>query len=221
MKDKDNPTYRHFDEDRADSIREHHNDQDDQNAFSMDLTQCKSVEEYRSAAHFWQKKWKEQDSATAALRREVEEKTVVSEGLGDALDRTLADLDRLTAQLATVTKERDELIVAFNTIGEAIGPITLEAASLVMTLTERAVASIEQIKASRDTALARAEAVEKVLALDQPYPLRDVLQTLTDAAKHLLDDHNCDQHGHEGIREAILAADRIRAAIDAAGGTGK
>ena len=45
-----------------------------------------------------------------------------------------------------------------------------------------------------------------VLRLDTAFPLRDVLQRLAEAIDHLLDGHNCDCHGHEGIRYAQQAA---------------
>lgn len=38
------------------------------------------------------------------------------------------------------------------------------------------------------------------------WPLPDVLTRLADAADHLLADHNCDMHGHEGISFAVFAA---------------
>jgi hypothetical protein len=46
-------------------------------------------------------------------------------------------------------------------------------------------------------------------ALGEPWPLRDVLVRLADAAEHLLRDHDCDTHGYEGIKEATQAARRI------------
>lgn len=41
--------------------------------------------------------------------------------------------------------------------------------------------------------------------MDTPWPLRDVLAKLIDATEHLLDDHDCDTHGHEEYRAAINA----------------
>lgn len=37
---------------------------------------------------------------------------------------------------------------------------------------------------------------------DSPWPLPDVLKKLADAADHLLSDHSCDAHGHEGVAQA-------------------
>ncbi len=46
-----------------------------------------------------------------------------------------------------------------------------------------------------------------VLRLASPWSLLVIVERLRDAAAHLLQDHNCDIHGHEGIREAKIAAD--------------
>jgi len=44
---------------------------------------------------------------------------------------------------------------------------------------------------------------------DSPWPLPDVLKKLADAADHLLNDHACDAHGHEGLMQARDAARSI------------
>lgn len=46
------------------------------------------------------------------------------------------------------------------------------------------------------------EAVEDLLGMDQPYNLKDTLDTLCRAVDHLLVDHACDQQGYEQWREA-------------------
>jgi hypothetical protein len=46
---------------------------------------------------------------------------------------------------------------------------------------------------------------------DTPWPLRDVLTRLADAADHLLKDHSCDAHGYEGLGDARDAARRYAA----------
>jgi hypothetical protein len=48
-----------------------------------------------------------------------------------------------------------------------------------------------------------------VLWQASPWPLRDVLARLADAADHLLHDHDCSAHGHEGVLEAVTQARRI------------
>ncbi len=45
----------------------------------------------------------------------------------------------------------------------------------------------------------------RVLRLSDPFPLQQILERLCDAVDHLLDDHSCDTHGHEGIRYAQQA----------------
>jgi|SRR5208283_615451 len=55
----------------------------------------------------------------------------------------------------------------------------------------------------------RAMRYQLYAALGEPWPLYDVLTRLADAADHLLRDHDCDTHGHEGIKEASEAARRI------------
>jgi hypothetical protein len=40
-----------------------------------------------------------------------------------------------------------------------------------------------------------------------PWPPRDVIGRLVDAAKHLLNDHNCDAHGYEEVIESVRAAE--------------
>jgi hypothetical protein len=51
--------------------------------------------------------------------------------------------------------------------------------------------------------------------LDTPWPLRDVLTKLIDATEHLLDDHDCDAHGHEEYRAAAKAGKGLLARRDA------
>lgn len=45
-----------------------------------------------------------------------------------------------------------------------------------------------------------------LLREDMPWPLRDVVARLADAADHLLCDHSCDAHGHEGVRICVVHA---------------
>jgi hypothetical protein len=53
-----------------------------------------------------------------------------------------------------------------------------------------------------------------LLVADTAWPLRDVLARLADAADHLLNDHDCDTHGHEEIGIARDVARSIVARID-------
>jgi len=41
---------------------------------------------------------------------------------------------------------------------------------------------------------------------DTPWSLETTLQTLADAADHLMRDHDCDAHGHEQVIEAVASA---------------
>ncbi len=50
------------------------------------------------------------------------------------------------------------------------------------------------------------ERLREVIVDDSAYPLLLCLETLTDAADHLLTDHNCDRHGYELIGSASKAA---------------
>ena len=50
------------------------------------------------------------------------------------------------------------------------------------------------------------EAVKALVGSNTPWPLRDVLKTLADAAEHLLKDHDCDAHGYENVDEAVKLA---------------
>lgn len=48
-----------------------------------------------------------------------------------------------------------------------------------------------------------------VLCVDKPWPLLSVLERLVAGVNHLLDDHSCDTHGHEGLRIAALRGAEI------------
>lgn len=54
---------------------------------------------------------------------------------------------------------------------------------------------------------------KRLLRLDTPWPLYDVLSILTEAVNHLLIVHNCDRHGYEGVDQALNAGRRIADAI--------
>jgi hypothetical protein len=47
--------------------------------------------------------------------------------------------------------------------------------------------------------------------MDTPWPLHDVLAKLIEATEHLLDQHNCDTHGHEEYRTAAIAGKDLHA----------
>lgn len=91
--------------------------------------------------------------------------------------------------------------------------------ALEMIATSLRLARVEDLRHVGDRAAAialeaRARLLE-VLALAEPWPTKDVLARLADAADHLLRDHGCDQHGYEGINAARDAARAIAARITA------
>lgn len=55
------------------------------------------------------------------------------------------------------------------------------------------------------------------LQTEQPWPLTDILKMLCEATRHLLDNHDCDHHGHEGYRNAcnlgLQAINKINTAL--------
>jgi hypothetical protein len=69
-------------------------------------------------------------------------------------------------------------------------------------------AKLAEVEKERDEARA-------LLANDRPYPLRDVLTRLAGAARHLLNDHDCDGHGYEEVGAVINEAMTIIHRIDA------
>lgn len=48
---------------------------------------------------------------------------------------------------------------------------------------------------------------------DEPWSLWSALERLADAAEHTLTVHDCDAHGHEGVRYALTAARRVLARV--------
>lgn len=48
-----------------------------------------------------------------------------------------------------------------------------------------------------------------IAGMDQPWPLTDVLEKLLEASEHLLQDHDCDVHGHEEFKIACLRGREI------------
>ncbi len=66
-----------------------------------------------------------------------------------------------------------------------------------------------------ELALEAADRLREILALAEPWPTKDVLARLADAADHLLRDHGCDAHGYEGVNAARDQARAIAARISA------
>ena len=61
-------------------------------------------------------------------------------------------------------------------------------------------------------------AFRAALALDEPYPLHDVLRILADAADHMLNVHSCDADGYETVIASRDAAREILRRLEASGG---
>lgn len=72
--------------------------------------------------------------------------------------RVMDERDQLRAEVERLTRERDIIIAEFDSVGVAIGPITLEADSLVMTPGQRMVAAIASLRSQLATALADRDA---------------------------------------------------------------
>jgi hypothetical protein len=77
-------------------------------------------------------------------------------------------------------------------------------------------AIVARLKRERDSLRQRVERMSDVLALDEPWPLFDVLDKLRAATVHLLDFHACDTHGHEEYKAAMMQAETIITRIKAA-----
>jgi len=114
-----------------------------------------------------------------------------------------------TAMAGLVKKAEEERDVALNLAKERLQ----EASHYAKLLTEKA-NGLEQylapLKAENERLRAR---LDEVLAIGQPWPLRDVLKRLAEAATHLLREHDCDAHGYEevgGARDqALLIVERL------------
>jgi hypothetical protein len=62
--------------------------------------------------------------------------------------------------------------------------------------------------------LEKAEAkLDVLMRVGTPWPLRDVLKKLADAADHLLSNHDCDLHGYEEVSHARDVAKLIIEAL--------
>ena len=70
-----------------------------------------------------------------------------------------------------------------------------------LSIAHRAVLAYKAMRDQRDEARA-------ALGMDRPWPFRDVVRKLADAADHLLNHHSCDTHGWE---EIATARDEARA----------
>ncbi len=73
--------------------------------------------------------------------------------------------------------------------------------------------SNEQVDFWMNVAKKADDKLARILRLDTPYPLQEVLTKLVGATHHLLHDHNCDGHGWEVISCALDSATSIAAEL--------
>jgi hypothetical protein len=80
---------------------------------------------------------------------------------------------------------------------------------------------VVELTGERDAAVERAEKAERAAAqmrddmgMSEPWPVVEVLRKLSDAAEHLLHDHDCDHQGHEGISDAKTRARQLAARLE-------
>jgi|GEM_PF-4536728 len=66
-----------------------------------------------------------------------------------------------------------------------------------------------------DALIAERDRLRAALGFDQPWPLRDVVARLVEAAEHLHSDHQCDAHGYEEVMEAVSVARRYLSILGA------
>jgi len=62
----------------------------------------------------------------------------------------------------------------------------------------------EKLPEKLELANAEIKRLQKLLGV--PFPPRDVIKKLVEAAEHLLHDHNCDAHGYEETMQAVAVA---------------
>jgi len=125
-----------------------------------------------------------------------------------ALQVTIAELTELKAILA------DPCAVWANMLRQTIAwPSSLDDRGQLKTVVE--------LTGERDAAVERAEKAERAAAqmrddmgMSEPWPVVEVLRKLSDAAEHLLHDHDCDHQGHEGISDAKTRARQLAARLE-------
>jgi len=120
-----------------------------------------------------------------------------ADDLCDEVDRLRAELDALRAR--NVVAESAGVFARFAVQGER----DADAVQFAATAAER-----DALRAERDR-------LQILHGMYEPWPTRDVLAKLAEAARILFRLHNYDGHGWEQINAATLAADRIVARLNA------
>ena len=75
---------------------------------------------------------------------------------------------------------------------------------------------LDSLQSQLDAARGEVERLKRSLGDDGPYPILSCITILTNAAEHLLNVHNCDQHGYEKVGYAIKAARKHKERIEQA-----
>lgn len=129
---------------------------------------------------------------------------LTSEALLEMLSRTARGLagtgldakaptapSELTEAVRALIEERDIAVAERDGVRQENAERRHEAATWLRTT--------KKLTAERDR-------LQDILGFATPYPALDVLRILADAADHLLDVHNCDNHGYEVVNAAARAA---------------
>lgn len=134
--------------------------------------------------------------------------------------------DALREELVRVTEERDALRSVTRRRSEEVERLrrelgmrrerfTPDEAAERMLMVKDIVE--EQHRALQDENRELRSELVAICRSDTPWPLHEVLARLVHAAEHLLRDHGCDTHGHEGIRDAAVAGRSILAGLSLGG----
>lgn len=122
--------------------------------------------------------------------------------------------DPRDAEIAALRAKRDELqaavdaLRAANAAEEALDEIAALCEAPAWEYPGQVVRDVEDV-------VARHERLATLHGMHESWPTRDVLAKLAAAARHLLADHDCDNHGWEQVDQAVRAADAIVARWDA------
>jgi len=124
-------------------------------------------------------------SAIAGVRSETADKLEsMADNSIDCGERVIELLRRAAAQLRACETERAETDVEIKSLGHLC-------------------AQWESLAKARASLIATSRA--EALSMDQPWSVPSIVKRLCDAAEHLLRVHDCDAHGHEGVKAALDA----------------
>jgi hypothetical protein len=112
--------------------------------------------------------------------------------VGSEVRCIIGDLRRERARAAALEAERDALREELGDEHDRLTAVRVECGD------------------ARALAARRGEALRLMLGFDTPWPLADVLLTLTTAVEHLMRDHDCDHQGWELVNGAIERGRKYR-----------